>query len=66
MLYTPWQDKIRDIYERSVANVPPVAEKQYWRRYVYLWINYALFEELDARDITRAREVYKYVGRCLW
>ena len=40
-------EKIRAIYERAVANVPPIAEKRYWKRYIYLWINYALFEELQ-------------------
>ena len=34
-----------DVYERAIANVPPVLEKRFWRRYVYLWIYYALFEE---------------------
>ncbi len=34
-------------------------EKYYWRRYVYLWINYALFEEIDANDAEKARDVYK-------
>ncbi|KAK8803532.1 hypothetical protein WA158_001226 [Blastocystis sp. Blastoise] len=51
--------KIRDVYERSIANIPPKKEKRYWRRYIYLWINYAVFEELIAEDIDRAREVYK-------
>jgi crooked neck len=50
---------VRDVYERAVANVPPVQEKRFWRRYVYLWINYALFEELDARSRERASAVYK-------
>jgi crooked neck len=39
--------------------VPPASEKRYWRRYIYLWINYALFEELEAADPERAREVYR-------
>ena len=26
--------------------------------YIYLWINYAIYEELEAKDIDRAREVY--------
>lgn len=43
------------VYERAIANVPPVAEKRYWRRYIYLWINYALFEELLAEDVQRTR-----------
>ena len=34
-------------------------EKRYWRRYIYLWINYALFEELEAEDVERTRDVYK-------
>lgn len=38
----------RDVYERAVANVPPAAEKKLWRRYIYLWIYYAVFEELIA------------------
>ena len=52
-------DKIRDVYERSIANAPPIPEKRYWRRYIYLWINYALFEELVAEDVVRTRAVYK-------
>jgi crooked neck len=39
-------ERCRDVYERAIANVPPLPEKRYWRRYVYLWIGYAVFEEL--------------------
>lgn len=49
----------RDVYERSIAQVPPSKEKIYWRRYIYLWIKYALFEELDVGDMDKARMVYK-------
>ena len=52
-------DRIRDVYEQAIANVPPIAEKRYWRRYIYLWINYALYEELVAKDMDRARKVFK-------
>ncbi|XP_033331607.1 pre-mRNA splicing factor crn [Megalopta genalis] len=52
-------DVIRETYERAIANVPPTKEKQFWRRYIYLWINYALFEELDTEDIERCRQVYR-------
>lgn len=52
-------DTIREIYERAVANVPPSKEKRFWRRYVYLWINYAVYEELEAQDCERARQVYR-------
>ncbi|KAK1982568.1 hypothetical protein LZ30DRAFT_716948 [Colletotrichum cereale] len=52
-------DRVRDVYERAVAQVPPAQEKRFWRRYIYLWINYAIFEELQAKDIERARQIYR-------
>ncbi|XP_023230969.1 crooked neck-like protein 1 [Centruroides sculpturatus] len=52
-------DATREVYERAIANVPPVKEKRYWRRYIYLWINYALYEELDVEDFERTRQVYQ-------
>ncbi|XP_016519824.1 crooked neck-like protein 1 isoform X2 [Poecilia formosa] len=52
-------DTVREIYERAIANVPPIQEKRHWRRYVYLWINYALYEELETRDPERTRQVYQ-------
>jgi len=51
-------DRVRDVYERAIAQLPPSQEKRHWRRYIYLWIFYAIFEELDANDITRARQIY--------
>jgi len=51
--------RIREVYERAISQKPPVSEKRYWRRYIYLWINYAIFEELVAHDAERTREVYK-------
>ncbi|XP_033873037.1 crooked neck-like protein 1 [Acipenser ruthenus] len=52
-------DPVRDVYERAIANVPPIQEKRHWRRYIYLWINYALYEELEARDPEKTRQVYQ-------
>ncbi|KAJ1920744.1 NineTeen Complex (NTC) component [Mycoemilia scoparia] len=49
---------IRNLYERAVAEYPPIEEKQLWRRYIYLWLFYAVFEESVARDVDRARKVY--------
>eukprot|EP00094_Tigriopus_californicus_P008530 TCALIF_08221-PA protein Name:"Similar to crn Protein crooked neck (Drosophila melanogaster)" AED:0.25 eAED:0.25 QI:58/0.5/0.2/0.8/0.75/0.6/5/0/718 len=49
---------VRETFERAIANIPPSKEKQFWRRYIYLWINYAVFEELEAADMDRARQVY--------
>lgn len=50
---------IRDCYEKAIANVPPANDKNFWRRYIYLWINYALFEELETEDTERTRQIYK-------
>eukprot|EP00210_Caulerpa_lentillifera_P002945 g2812.t1 len=52
-------EKIRDVYERAISHVPPGDEKRFWKRYIYLWINYALFEELDTKDMDRTRLVYR-------
>ncbi|XP_059146272.1 crooked neck-like protein 1 [Physella acuta] len=52
-------EQVRDTYERAIANIPPSQVKRHWRRYIYLWINYALYEELEAKDADRTREVYK-------
>ncbi|XP_031271616.1 crooked neck-like protein 1 [Pistacia vera] len=54
------KERIREVYERAIANVPPAEEKRYWQRYIYLWINYTLYEELDAEDVERTRDVYRY------
>ncbi|XP_070658235.1 crooked neck-like protein 1 isoform X2 [Bos indicus] len=52
-------ETVREVYERAIANVPPVQEKRHWKRYIYLWINYALYEELEAKDPERTRQVYQ-------
>ncbi|KAK6035352.1 HAT repeat protein, partial [Cooperia oncophora] len=53
------REEVEDLYERAIANIPPHEEKRYWRRYIYLWINYAIYEELTANDVERTRQVYK-------
>ncbi|KJH49639.1 HAT repeat protein [Dictyocaulus viviparus] len=53
------REEVEDLYERAIANIPPNHEKRYWRRYIYLWINYALYEELTVHDIEKTRQVYK-------
>lgn len=66
---------MREVYERAVAQVPPGDEKRFWRRYIFLWLDYALFEEIETKvfepDITlvtptnppqdyeRARQIYQ-------
>lgn len=42
-------DTVREVYERAIANIPPIQEKRHWKRYIYLWINYALYEELEVK-----------------
>lgn len=50
--------KVQEVYERAIAQIPPTQEKRHWRRYIYLWIFYALWAETDARDSERARQIY--------
>ncbi|KAM5470138.1 NineTeen Complex (NTC) component [Microsporum audouinii] len=51
-------DRIRETYERAIAQIPPSQEKRHWRRYIYLWIFYAVWEEMENQDIERARQIY--------
>lgn len=51
-------ERIREVYERAVAEVPPTQEKRHWRRYIYLWIFYAIWEELEGGDAARTRQIY--------
>jgi crooked neck len=51
-------ERTRDVYERAIAQVPPTQEKRHWRRYIYIWIFYALWEEMENKDTERARQVY--------
>ncbi|KAI9653637.1 MAG: NineTeen Complex (NTC) component [Bathelium mastoideum] len=52
------RSRVREVYQRALAQIPPTQEKRHWRRYIYLWIFYALSEELDAQDIDSARDIY--------
>ena len=53
------KEMIREVYERAIANVPLSTEKKFWRRYIYLWIYYALYEELVTKDFDHSRQVYR-------
>jgi crooked neck len=51
---------VRDVYERAVAQIPPLtSNKEHWKRYIYLWIYYATYEELTNHDLDRAAEIYQ-------
>lgn len=52
-------ERIRDVYEQAIAQVPPSQEKRHWRRYIYLWIFYALWEEMENHNAERARQIYQ-------
>lgn len=52
-------DVVREVYERAIACMPPAPEKRLWRRYIYLWIYYAVYEECVAQDGERALAVYR-------
>ncbi len=41
--------RVRELYERAVAQVPPGSMKRHWRRYIFLWLDYALFEEIETK-----------------
>jgi crooked neck len=50
--------RMRELYERAIITIPPIKLKKYWRRYIYIWINYAIFEEMEGFP-SRAQEVYE-------
>ncbi|KAH0566482.1 NineTeen Complex (NTC) component [Trichoglossum hirsutum] len=52
-------DRVRDVYERAIAQIPPTQEKRHWRRYIYMWIFYALWEETEAKDVERTGQIYQ-------
>lgn len=49
----------RDAYERAISNVPPSKNKDHWRRYIYFWINYATFEELQTKNLDKVGQIMK-------
>lgn len=49
---------VEECFERAIANVPPYMEKRYWRRYIWLWVYYAVYEEMDANDPEYCRKVW--------
>ncbi|KAH7626469.1 hypothetical protein B0T09DRAFT_292512 [Sordaria sp. MPI-SDFR-AT-0083] len=51
-------DRTREVYERAIAQVPPTQEKRHWRRYIFLFLFYAIWEERETKDIERARQIY--------
>lgn len=54
-------ERIRTIYERAVVHLPPASDKRFWKRFIYLWINFALFEEQMAMDREKAQLIYEKI-----
>merc|ERR1711976_706994 len=52
-------EMIRETYERAISSKPIISDKTLWRRYIYLFIKYALFEELKQNNFERVREIYQ-------
>ncbi|OLY83883.1 Pre-mRNA-splicing factor clf1 [Smittium mucronatum] len=52
-------DLAREAYSDAIKHIPKAEEKRVWRRYIYLWLLYAVFEESTMNDLEKARNVYK-------
>jgi crooked neck len=54
------RERVRETFEQAVSHVPPYPnDKDPWRRYIYIWIFYAVYEELTCHDKDRAAQVYQ-------
>merc|ERR1719188_2138174 len=47
--------RIREVYERAIANKPPVMQKRFWRRYIYLWLYDALIKVVPHKQFSFAK-----------
>ncbi len=50
--------RARNVHRRAQAAIPPVAQKLYWKRYIYVWLFAAVFEEQVVHDQSAARDTY--------
>ncbi|KAK6464680.1 cell cycle control protein [Scheffersomyces coipomensis] len=54
---------LKDNFEKSISTPPSEKVKSiHWRRYIYLWIRYALWEEFNCNNVDEARLIW---NRCL-
>jgi crooked neck len=49
---------VRLVYSNAIKNIPPTNIKENWKRYIYLWIFWVIYEEMTAKDKEKTREVY--------
>ena len=45
----------RDVYERAISHIPPKNEKRHWKRYIYLYTYYSIYEEMEMNDLDMTR-----------
>lgn len=51
--------RVRAVYNRAQQHRPLAETKRAWKRYVFLWIRHAVWEEMTAEDPQRAADVYR-------
>ncbi|ODV81060.1 Pre-mRNA-splicing factor CLF1 [Suhomyces tanzawaensis NRRL Y-17324] len=50
---------VREAFENAIKNLPTDKNKSLkWRRYIYLWIKYALWEEISLGQVENARNIW--------
>ncbi|ODV59862.1 Clf1p [Ascoidea rubescens DSM 1968] len=54
-------EKIRKVFDDCVKCTPKVVQKDYWRRYIFIWIKYIFWEELNFANISKVRELFKRI-----
>lgn len=53
------QTIICELFERSLIYAPPIHTKPSYKRYIYLYVYYALYTELVLNDSNKAQTIYK-------
>lgn len=61
LVQTYFNSQLLETFEKSVSgNEPDGQTKNFaWRQYIYLWIRFLAFVELELNDIVRGRDLYK-------
>ncbi|CCH44274.1 hypothetical protein BN7_3835 [Wickerhamomyces ciferrii] len=54
----------REAFEKSISLTPIEIEKYAWKRYILLWIRYAVFEELND-EFEKTRDIYKKLTKII-
>ena len=57
--------RTQEIYERAIAQLPLGKEKRDWRRYIFVWLRYAMFEEMERKVSTYGHNLTSCIIDCL-